>query len=62
LDEVTGGGVDRAGIAGFYNMIFELAKERQVFVTTHNENLLTMLQGCETINLKKQNDITVLVS
>jgi len=62
LDEVTGGGVDRAGIAGFYNMIFELAKERQVFVTTHNENLLTMLQGCETINLKKQNDITVLLS
>ena len=62
LDEVTGGGIDRAGVVGIYNMIFELAKERQVFVTTHNENLLKMLQGCEKITLKKENDITVLVS
>lgn len=60
LDEVTGGGIDRAGVSGVYNMIFELAKERQVFVTTHNEILMTMLQGCETLTLKKQNDITVL--
>lgn len=60
LDEITGGGIDRAGVVGVYNMIFELAKERQVFVTTHNENLISMLQGCEEIKLKKQNDITVL--
>ena len=62
LDEVTGGGIDRAGVVGIYNMIFELAKERQVFVTTHNENLLNMLQGCERITLRKENDTTVLVS
>lgn len=62
LDEVTGGGIDRAGVVGIYNMIFELAKERQVFVTTHNENLLNMLQGCEKITLRKENDTTVLVS
>lgn len=62
LDEITGGGIDRAGVSGIYNMIFELAKERQVFVTTHNENLMNLMQGCETITLKKQNDITVLVS
>lgn len=61
LDEITGGSVDRAGVVGVYNMIFELAKERQVFVTTHNENLLTMLQGCETIKLEKRDDITCLV-
>jgi len=61
LDEITGGGIDRAGVVGIYNMIFELAKERQIFITTHNENLMTMLQGCETITLKKENDITVLV-
>jgi DNA repair exonuclease SbcCD ATPase subunit len=60
LDEITGGGIDRSGVVGVYNMIFELAKERQVFVTTHNENLLSMLQGCEKIKLRKQNDITVL--
>lgn len=62
LDEITGGGIDRAGISGIYNMVFELAKERQVFVTTHNENLMSLLQGCETVTLKKENDITVLVS
>lgn len=61
LDEITGGGIDRAGIVGVYNMIFELAKERQVFVTTHNETLVSMLQGCEKIKLRKQNDITQLV-
>lgn len=62
LDEITGGGIDRAGVVGIYNMIFELAKERQVFVTTHNESLMAMLQGCETLTLKKQNDVTVLSS
>jgi DNA repair exonuclease SbcCD ATPase subunit len=62
LDEITGGGIDRAGVVGIYNMIYELAKERQVFVTTHNENLMSMLQGCETLTLKKQNDVTVLSS
>ena len=61
LDEITGGGIDRAGVVGVYNMIFELAKERQIFVTTHNENLITMLQGCESVTLQKENDITVLV-
>jgi DNA repair exonuclease SbcCD ATPase subunit len=62
LDEITGGGIDRSGVVGVYNMIFELAKERQVFVTTHNENLISLLQGCEEIHLQKQNDISVLVS
>jgi len=62
LDEITGGGIDRAGVPYVYNMVFELAKERQVFVTTHNEILMGLLQGCETLTLKKNNDITVLVS
>jgi DNA repair exonuclease SbcCD ATPase subunit len=62
LDEITGGGIDKAGTTGVYNMIFELAKERQVFVTTHNENLFTLLQGCEIILLRKKNDVTQLVT
>ena len=62
LDEITGGGIDRAGISGIFNMIFELAKERQVFVTTHNQYLLQMLEGCEVLTLRKENDITVLLS
>ena len=62
LDEVTGGGIDRAGVSGVYNMIFELAKERQVFVTTHNDTLMSLLQGCETLKLRKENDFSSLVS
>jgi DNA repair exonuclease SbcCD ATPase subunit len=60
LDEITGGGIDKVGVIGVYNMIFELAKDRQVFVTTHNEHLSQMLQGCEKIHLRKSNDVTVL--
>lgn len=62
LDEVTGGGIDKAGVVGIYNMIFELAKERQLFVTTHNQHLLDLLQGCESILLVKQNDLTKLAA
>jgi DNA repair exonuclease SbcCD ATPase subunit len=60
LDEVTGGGIDKAGVAGVFKMICELAKDRQVFVTTHNEYLLNLMQGCETITLTKKDDITTL--
>lgn len=60
LDEITGG-IDRAGVPGVYKMILELAKERQVFVTTHNEVLMSLLQGCELLTVKKENDISVLL-
>ena len=43
-------------------MILELAKERQVFITTHNEKLSGMLEGCQEILLKKVDDITTLAS
>lgn len=62
LDEITGGGIDRAGVPYVYNMIFELAKERKVFVTTHNEILSGLLHGCETLTLRKHKDITVRLS
>ena len=61
LDEITGGGIDATGISGVCNMVFELAKERQVFITTHDERLLSMLEGCEKLWLQKKDDITVLV-
>lgn len=60
LDEITGGGIDKSGVAGVFNMTLELAKERQIFVTTHNQNLLDLLEGCESILLIKQNDVTKL--
>jgi DNA repair exonuclease SbcCD ATPase subunit len=62
LDEITGGGIDKSGVSGVFNMICELSKERQVFITTHNEYLLNMLDGYEEIVLEKENDITRLVS
>lgn len=61
LDEITGGGIDMSGVTGVYNMLFELAKERQVFVTTHNQRLLQMLQGCQTLTIVKENDASKLL-
>lgn len=59
LDEVTTN-IDQMGVVGVYNMIVELAKDRQVFVTTHDQNLLEMLDGCELITLEKKGGFTRL--
>lgn len=60
LDEVTTN-IDPVGVQGVYNMIAELAKDKQVFVTTHDQDLLEMLAGCDSINLVKKNGFTKLV-
>ncbi len=57
LDEVTMN-MDVVGVQGIFRMICELAKEKQVFVIDHNENLLQMLDGCDTINLEMQDEIS----
>lgn len=59
LDEVTTN-IDQVGVVGVYNMIMELAKDRQVFITTHDQNLLDLLEGCELINLEKRKGFTRL--
>ncbi len=59
LDEVKTN-IDKIGVVGVYNMIVELAKDRQVFITTHDQNLLEMLEGCELINLEKRKGFTNL--
>lgn len=61
LDEITKGAVDFNGVQGIYNMILELAKERQVFITTHDVNLLSLLEGCDQINLRKESGSTKVV-
>lgn len=61
LDEVTTN-IDPIGVVGVYNMITELSKNRQVFVTTHDQGLLEMLSGCDTINLVRKDGFTKLVS
>lgn len=60
LDEVTTN-IDPIGVVGVYNMIIELAKERQVFVTTHDQDLLDMLEGCDEINLEMKDGFTKLI-
>jgi DNA repair exonuclease SbcCD ATPase subunit len=57
LDEVTMN-MDIVGIQGIYRMICELSKEKQVFVIDHNEQLLQMLDGCDTIQLEMQDEIS----
>jgi DNA repair exonuclease SbcCD ATPase subunit len=59
LDEVTTN-IDPIGVYGVYNMIAELAKDRKVFITTHDQNLLDLLEGCESIRLEKKNGFTKL--
>ena len=57
LDEVTMN-MDIVGVHGIYRMICELAKEKQVFVIDHNEVLLQMLNGCDTICLEMKDEVS----
>ncbi len=60
LDEVTTN-IDPVGVEGIYNMICELAKEKQVVVTTHDHDLLELLNGCQELNLQMKNGTSILV-
>ncbi len=61
LDEVTTN-IDPLGVQGIYNMIGELAEEKQVFVTTHDPDLIRMLNGADTLSLRHEQGITKLVN
>jgi DNA repair exonuclease SbcCD ATPase subunit len=50
LDEVTTN-IDPIGVQGIYNMIQELMEDKQVFVTTHDKDLIKMLETATTMNL-----------
>lgn len=60
LDEVSSN-IDPVGVEGIYNMICELAREKQVFVTSHDANLLELLNGCQDLNLVMKNGTSFLV-
>jgi DNA repair exonuclease SbcCD ATPase subunit len=57
LDEV-GTNLDRPGIQSVFAMICELARDRQVLVTTHDPELLEMLSNYDTITVIKENGIS----
>lgn len=59
LDEVTTN-IDPVGVEGIYNMICELSKEKQVVVTTHDHDLLELLNGCQELNLRMQNGTSII--
>lgn len=59
LDEVSTN-VDLSGNIGIYKMILELSQERQVFVTTHDQSLLQMLEGCDVLDLVHENGFTTI--
>lgn len=60
LDEVSSN-IDPIGVEGIYNMICELSKDKQVFITTHDQDLLELLNGCQEINLVMEKGVTKLV-
>jgi DNA repair exonuclease SbcCD ATPase subunit len=60
LDEVSTN-VDPLGVQGIYNMICELAEDKQVFVTTHDPDLLRMFQGADILKLVHENGFTKIV-
>jgi DNA repair exonuclease SbcCD ATPase subunit len=53
LDEVASN-IDKRGLHGVFKMICELAKEKQVFVVSHDQTLLDMLDGADIITMRKQ--------
>lgn len=59
LDEVTTN-IDPMGVQGIYNMILELSKDKQVFVTTHDHDMLEMLETADTIKLIHENGKTII--
>lgn len=59
LDEVTTN-IDPTGVQGIYNMIQELSKDKQVFITTHDHDLLEMLETADTIKLIHEGGKTII--
>lgn len=59
LDEVTTN-IDPIGVQGIYNMICEMSKDKQVFVTTHDHDLLSMMSGCDTILVEMKDGTSTL--
>lgn len=60
LDEVTTN-IDPLGVENVYNMIMQLSKNKKVFVTTHDRDLLEILGDCDSINLERKNEFTTLI-
>jgi DNA repair exonuclease SbcCD ATPase subunit len=61
LDEI-GSNMDEVARKGVYNMICELAKDKQVFVTSHDHFLQELLAPFDTITVEKENGFTKIIA
>jgi DNA repair exonuclease SbcCD ATPase subunit len=61
LDEV-GTNIDTIGKEGIYKMICELAKDKQVFVTTHDNYLMDLLKRHDEIQVEKKDGFATISS
>ena len=59
LDEVTTN-IDPLGVQGIFNMIQELSLDKQVFITTHDKDLIRMLETSDVIDLVHEKGFTVI--
>jgi exonuclease SbcC len=59
LDEVTSN-IDPLGVSCIYNMICEISREKKVFVTTHDQELLEQLNGCAELKLVMKDGVSFL--
>lgn len=57
LDEVTTN-IDPAGVLGVYKMIKEISENKKVFITTHDQELLKLLEGESKLKLVHENGFT----
>ena len=59
LDEVTTN-IDRQGVSAVYDVIQELSQDKQVFVTTHDQDMMKLLENHDSINLIYEKGFTTI--
>lgn len=59
LDEVTTN-IDRQGVSAVYEVIQELSQDKQVFVTTHDQDMMKLLENHDSINLIYEKGFTTI--
>lgn len=59
LDEVTTN-IDPLGVQGIYNIIHALSEDKQIFITSHDHDLIKMLESSNVMQLVHEKGFTVL--
>lgn len=59
LDEVTTN-IDPLGVQGIHNIIHALSEDKQIFITSHDHDLIKMLESCDVMQLIHEKGFTIL--